>query len=402
MNEIRNKFPFFKNNPNTVYLDSAASSLKLQSVIDAIISYYANNGTNVYRGVYSLSNQATNDFEKTRKLVARLINSKEEEVIFTKGTTDGLNKLNTALNSYINAGDEVITSELEHHSSLMPWQYLTSKKKAKLVYIPLNDNGMITLDGFKQVMNENTKVVALTHISNALGFITPLKDLVSYARKINPKVIFIVDGAQSIPHIKVDVKDLDIDFFAFSAHKMYGPSGVGVLYGKAELLKQLPPFDLGGEMAEIVTKDSYSYKEAPYKFEAGTPNIAGVIGFSKALEFYLENDLDAFYKYEMSLRDYTLKALREIKELEIYNDNAAAAVITFNVKGMHPHDIASVLDQKGIAVRAGHHCAQLVTKRIAQIATLRVSFGIYNTFEEIGKFIVALKETVKFFEGFGI
>lgn len=402
MNKVRDKFPFFKNNPNLIYLDSSASSLVLDSVIDAVSNYYASNGTNVYRGVYSLSHRATEDFEKTRELVAKLINSEFDEVIFTKGTTDGLNKLNNALTGFINEDDEVITSELEHHSSLMPWQYLTRNKKAKLVYIPLSETNKITLENFKKVMNKKTKVVAITHISNALGFITPLKELVEYARTINPNVIFIVDGAQSVPHLKIDVKDLDIDFLAFSAHKMYGPSGVGILYGKRKILKQLPPFDLGGEMAEIVNMEDFSYKEAPYKFEAGTPNVAGVIGFGKAIEFYLENDLNEFHRFEMSLRDYALSLLSEIKSVEIYNDNAEAAVITFNVKGMHPHDIASVLDQKGVAVRAGHHCAQLVTKKIAQIATLRISFAVYNSFLEIDKFIIALKETITFFEGFGV
>lgn len=402
MNKVRDKFPFFKNNPNLIYLDSSASSLVLDSVIDAVSNYYAANGANVYRGVYSLSHQATEDFEKTRELVAKLINSEFDEVIFTKGTTDGLNKLNNSLTGFINEDDEVITSELEHHSSLMPWQYLTRNKKAKLVYIPLSETNKITLENFKKVMNKKTKVVAITHISNALGFITPLKELVEYARTINPNVIFIVDGAQSVPHLKIDVKDLDIDFLAFSAHKMYGPSGVGILYGKRKILKQLPPFDLGGEMAEIVNMEDFSYKEAPYKFEAGTPNVAGVIGFGKAIEFYLENDLNEFHRFEMSLRDYALSLLSEIKSVEIYNDNAEAAVITFNVKGMHPHDIASVLDQKGVAVRAGHHCAQLVTKKIAQIATLRISFAAYNSFLEIDKFIIALKETITFFEGFGV
>lgn len=399
---IRNKFPFFKNNQNLIYLDTAASSLKLQSVIDEITNYYETNGANVFRGVYKLSHYATEKFENTRKLVSKLINSEEDEVIFTKGTTDSLNSLAFSLSNFINEDDEIITSELEHHSSLLPWQVISLNKNAKLKYIPLNHEGKITLNNFLKVLTKKTKVVALTHISNSIGYETPIKDIVKKIREFNKDIIVILDAAQSIAHQKIDVKDLDVDFLAFSAHKMYGPSGVGVLFGKKKLLKKIPPFEYGGEMAEIVKHHSFTYKDIPYKFEAGTPNIAGVIGFSKAVEFLLNNDLNEIKKHEEELKKYTVKELEKIDEIIIYNKSSSSSITTFNVLGVHPHDIASLLDQENISLRAGHHCAQLVNNKLKVISTLRVSYGVYNTKEEIDKFIIALKKAIKFFKQFGV
>lgn len=398
----RDKFPFFKYNKDTVYLDSAASSLKLNSVIDSISNYYKTNGTNVFRGVYNLSHEATTLFEETRVNVSKLINSNSNEIIFTKGTTDSLNSLANSLEHLINEGDEIITSELEHHSSLLPWQIIARKKQAKLVYIPLDKEGKITTSAFKKVLSNKTKVVALNHVSNSLGFITPIKEITKLAKDNNEETIVVIDAAQSASHLKIDVKDLNIDFLAFSAHKMYGPNGVGVLFGKKSLLDKIPPFEYGGEMAEIVNKESHTYKEAPYKFEAGTPNVAGVIGFNSAVKFLLDNDLNKIHETELALKNYTLTKMKEIDEITIYNESSDSAIITFNVSNIHPHDIASVLDQKNICVRAGHHCAQLINQKLEVISTLRISFGIYNNKEDIKKFIKALKETILFFKEFGV
>jgi len=399
MKNVRKHFPFFKENSNITYLDTAASSLKLGSVINSLTNYYVNNGTNVNRGVYRLAHEATVAFEETRSNVAKLINSKPEEVIFTKGTTDSLNKLASSLSEFINEGDEIITSELEHHSSLIPWQVIAKKKKAKLVFIPLNDEGKITVDNFKKVVNNKTKIVALTHMSNVLGYLTPIKDIATIAHKYD--AIVILDAAQSIGHMSIDVKDLDIDFLAFSAHKMYGPNGVGVLYGKASLLNKISPFEYGGEMAHLVDMYESTYKDIPHKFEAGTPVIAEVIAFNEAVKFYLENDLSGLFSKEIELKNYLINQLEKIDDVIIYNKNAEGAIVTLNIKGIHPHDAASILDQENVYVRAGHHCAQLVNKKLEVVSTLRVSFGIYNIKDDCNKFIEAIKKAIEFFKQFG-
>ncbi|HHT55049.1 MAG TPA: cysteine desulfurase [Acholeplasma sp.] len=396
---IKDEFPFFLNNKEVTYLDSAASSLKLNSVIKRLTDYYVNNGTNIHRGVYKLSHEATEAFEATRVNVAKLINSKTEEVIFTKGTTDSLNKLAFSLSSLINEGDEIITSELEHHSSLLPWQEIARLKNAKLVYVPLNDEGRITVDNFKKVINNNTKIVALTHVSNALGFLTPIKEIVKEVRKYNAYVI--LDAAQSISHMKIDVKDLDIDFLAFSAHKMYGPNGVGVLYGKDHLLRKIPPFEFGGEMAHLVNKDISTYKDIPHKFEAGTPVIGEVIAFNEAVLFFLNNDMEKHYKNELLLKEYLVNELLKIDDIIIYNKTAESPIITLNIKDIHPHDAASILDEYNVYVRAGHHCAQLVNKHLEVVSTLRVSIGIYNNKEDVERFVFAIKKAIEFFKQFG-
>ena len=396
---IKDEFPFFLNNKEVTYLDSAASSLKVNSVIKRLTDYYVNNGTNIHRGVYKLSHEATEAFEATRVNVAKLINSKTEEVIFTKGTTDSLNKLAISLASLINEGDEIITSELEHHSSLLPWQEIARLKNAKLVYVPLNDEGRITLDNFKKVINNNTKIVALTHVSNALGFLTPIKEIVKEVRKYNAYVI--LDAAQSISHMKIDVKDLDIDFLAFSAHKMYGPNGVGVLYGKDHLLRKIPPFEFGGEMAHLVNKDISTYKDIPHKFEAGTPVIGEVIAFNEAVLFFLNNDMEKHYKNELLLKEYLVNELLKIDDIIIYNKSAESPIITLNIKDIHPHDAASISDEYNVYVRAGHHCAQLVNKHLEVVSTLRVSIGVYNNKKDIERFVFAIKKAIEFFKQFG-
>lgn len=399
MKNIKNEFPFFINNSEVTYLDSAASSLKLNSVIKRLNDYYINNGTNIHRGVYKLAHEATEAFELTRSNVAKLINANTEEIIFTKGTTDSLNKLALSLAELINPGDEIITSELEHHSSLLPWQAIAKEKGAKLVFVKLDDEGRITTNNFKKAINNKTKIVALTQVSNALGFITPVKEIVEITRNYNAYII--IDAAQSISHLSIDVKDLDVDFLAFSAHKMYGPNGVGILYGKANLLRELTPFEYGGEMAHLVDKEESSYKDIPHKFEAGTPVIGEVIAFNEAVNFFLNNDLDKYFKKEMDLRRYLVDELLKIDDVIIYNKNANSPIVTLNVKNIHPHDVASILDQYNVYVRAGHHCAQLVNKRLEVASTLRVSIGIYNTKEDIDKFIFALNKAIEFFNQFG-
>jgi cysteine desulfurase / selenocysteine lyase len=397
--KIKEKFPFFKENKDVSYLDSAASSLKLQTVIDSLNDYYVNNGTNVHRGAYKLSYLATEAFEETREIVSKYINSSLSEVIFTKGTTDGLNKLANSLANMINEGDEIITSELEHHSSILPWMNICEIKKAKLVYIPLDEEGRITIDNFKKVLSDKTKVVAINQMSNVLGHLVDVKSIAKLAHEKG--AIVIVDAAQSVAHTKIDVKDLDVDFLAFSAHKIFGPNGVGVLYGKKKLLKEIRPFEFGGEMANSVNIGYMDFKDIPYKFEAGTPVIAEVIAFKEVFKFLNEIDTDKMFKHEIKLKDYALEQMKNIKGIKIYNLNSDSPLITFNIANIHPHDIVSILDSKNVYVRAGKHCNDLTHRFLKVNATLRASFSVYNTKEDVDKFISALNEASNFFEGFG-
>ena len=398
ISNIKDYFPFFKQNNQITYLDSASTSLKLASVINSLTNYYENNGTNIHRGVYRLAHEATESFEETRKYVADFINCDVKKVIFTKGTTDSLNKLANSYSKFINEGDEIITSELEHHSSLLPWQVISEAKKAKLNYVPLTSEGRITVDNFKKVLTSKTKVVALTFVSNALGFETPIAEIIKLAHEVG--AIVIVDAAQASSHQKIDVRKLDADFLAFSSHKMYGPNGTGVLYGKKALLEELPPFEFGGEMAHIVNKLDYIPKDLPYKFEAGTPVIAETIAFKEAIKFINEVGIENIKKHETDLKKYALEKMKEIKGITIYNLTAESPMITFNVDGIHPHDVASVLDQKNVCVRAGHHCAQLVAQFLKEPSTLRASFAIYNTYEDCDLLVESIKAAVEFFEGF--
>ncbi|MDY0276652.1 MAG: cysteine desulfurase, partial [Acholeplasma sp.] len=298
---------------------------------------------------------------------------------------------------FINDGDEIITSELEHHSSFLPWQEIANEKNAKLVFIPLN-KGRITVDGFKKVITNKTKVVAITYVSNVLGYKTPIKEITKLAHEVG--AIVILDAAQAVSHIKIDVKDMDVDFLAFSAHKMYGPNGVGVLYGKKALLEKLPPFEYGGEMVHTVSKDKSTWKDIPYKFEAGTPVIGEVIAFSEAIDFINEIGIDNICKQEMELKDYTVSKLKTIQGVKVYNPDADNPIIAFNIDNVHPHDVTSVLDQNNVCIRAGHHCAQLAIKYLNEIATLRASFGVYNTLEDCDKFLEAVKMASDFFKKF--
>src|SRR5690554_988901 len=394
--DIRNKFPFYKSNPNLVYLDSGATSLKPKTVLDKMNEYYSKYGVSVHRGVYQLGYVATNEYETAREKVAKFINADFEEVVFTSSTTDALNKLALMYSEgNLHSGDEILTSELEHHSSILPWMQISIKRNMKLSYIPLNSEGRITVENFKKVMNPNVKVVVLTYVSNVFGYITPIKEIIEIAHSYN--AVVIVDAAQAVAHLKIDVKELDCDFLAFSGHKMFGPTGVGVLYGKKSLLKKLDPAFYGGDMNEMVTKEGVEVKDIPYRFEAGTPMIAEVIGLGRAIDFIEELGYERIESHLKKLHTYLIDKVKDIKELEIYNLNADIGILSFNIKGVHPHDAATCYDDLGICLRAGHHCAQLVTRWLHCVGTLRASLHIYNDFNDIDRFVEATKETIKLF-----
>lgn len=397
--EIRKNFPVLNDNPNLSYLDSAASSLKPKCVIDKIDYYYNKLGVNVHRGVYNLSYEATDLYEEARNNIAKFINAKFEEIVFTRGASASLNLVAMSYGmKFINEGDEIITSELEHHSSHMPWFNVAKVKKATVKYIPLNKEGRITVEGFKSVLTDKTKVVALTYVSNVMGYITPIEEIIKICHERG--IIVSVDGAQAVPHMKIDVKKLDCDFLSFSGHKMCGPTGIGVLYGKKELLEQMDPIEFGGDMADVVTKDSQTYKDVPYKFETGTPIIAAAIGLGEAVKFLDSIGLDEIASYENLLASEARRRLSMLDGVEVYNMTAETGVVAFNIKGVHPHDAASVYDKNGVCIRAGHHCAQLITSWLNQISTTRASFYFYNTMEDVDNLVKSVEEARDFFSSF--
>ena len=398
---IKKDFPVLINNPHLTYLDSAASSLKPACVINKIREYYEEYGVNVHRGVYNLSYKATDEYEETRSVVAKFINASVEEIVFTKGATASLNIIAASYGvDNINEGDEIIVNELEHHSSIMPWQEIAKKKKAKLVFIPLDAEGRITVQNFKGVLTDKTKIVALTYVSNVMGYITPVEEIIQLAHSVGAKVI--IDAAQAAPHIKLDVKKLDADFLAFSAHKMLGPSGLGVLYGKKQLLNKMQPVEFGGDMNDYVEKYGSTFKDAPYKFEAGTPLISEVIAFKEAI-FYLEKiGMDNVHKHEQELLKKAMEELIKIEGVTVYNKTTETGVISFNINGIHPHDASTIFDQNEVAVRAGHHCAQLITSWLGCVGTLRASFYIYNDESDVEKFIETVKQAAEYFKEWNI
>lgn len=398
INQIRADFPIFKNNKDLVYLDSAASSLKVNQAIDAVGDYYCNLGANVHRGTYALSHESTVRYENARDHVAKLINANRNEVVFTRGTTTSLNMVASMYRELLKPGDEVITSELEHHSSVLPWMMATKRAKATLRYVPLTDEGRITIEGFQQVLTDQTKVVALTLVSNVFGFVSPMKEIIRLAHEKG--AIVVVDAAQAVPHMTVDVKDLDCDYLAFSGHKMFGPSGIGVLYGKIALLNTLEPCEYGGEMVDDVTKDHIILNEAPIRLEAGTPIIAGAIGLGAAADYMMSIGLKNIHAYTFGLKQYAYDQLSKVEGVTIYNESAETGILTFNVDGVHPHDVATYLDQYHIDVRAGKHCAYLIHQRLGLQSTVRASFQIYNNEEDCDKFVKAIIETKNFFHAF--
>ena len=394
---VKNDFPVLVNNPNLSYLDTGATALKPYQVINKLDEYYKEYGVNVNRGVYKLSYQATLEYEETRTLTAKFLNAREKEIVFTKGATNALNMVALGFGmNYINEGDEIITSELEHHSNVLPWVNVAKKKNAKIKYIPLDSTGRITIEGFLQVLSEKTKVIALTYISNVMGYITPIKEIIKIAHERG--IIVVVDAAQAVPHLKIDVKELDCDFLAFSAHKMMGPTGFGILYGKYKYLKQMEPIEYGGDMIDTVDKYENEAKDAPFKFEAGTPAIAEAIAFKEAIKYIESIGYENIQAHEQELLRYAKEKLKDIEGITIYNKDTETGIISFNVNKAHPHDVATIFDEHEVCLRAGHHCAQLITKWLECIGTLRACVYIYNDYQDIDKFVLAVKEAVKYFE----
>lgn len=401
--EVRQYFPILDQEVNghpLVYLDSAATSQKPVQVIEALDQYYREYNSNVHRGVHTLGTRATDRYEEAREKVRQFINaSLTEEVIFTRGTTTSLNTVAASFGrANLEEGDEIVISYMEHHSNIIPWQQIAREKKATLKYIPLQPDGTIDLEDARQTITAKTKIVSIMHVSNVLGTINPIKELAAIAHQNG--AVMVVDGAQSAPHMKIDVQDLDCDFFAFSAHKMCGPTGVGVLYGKKELLENMEPVEFGGEMIDFVGLQESTWKELPWKFEAGTPIIAGVIGLGAAIDFLNEIGPDEILAYEHQLAAYGMEKLSAVEGLKLYGPEQAeqrAGVITFNLEDVHPHDLATVLDAEGIAVRAGHHCAQPLMKWLNVSATARASFYLYNTEQDIDKLVAGLVKTKEYF-----
>lgn len=393
---LKEEFNVLKENPKLAYLDNAASTLKPSCVVEAVDKYYNELGVNVHRGVYKLSYLATDAYEEARSKVAKFINAEFEEIVFTRGASSALNLVALSYGlSNLKPGDEVITTELEHHSSCMPWLNVCQKVGATLKYIPLDKEGRITVEAFKSVLTDKTKVVAITYVSNVMGYITPIREIIKLAHEKN--AVVSLDGAQAVPHMKVDVKELDCDFLSFSGHKLCGPTGIGVLYGKKELLAKMPPVEFGGDMADDVNLYEMTFKDAPYRFETGTPIIAEAIGLGKAVEFIEQIGLEDIAKYEYFLKEKAIEGLKKIPNVIIYNETAETGIIAFNIEGVHPHDAASVFDKNDVCIRAGHHCAQLITKWLGTIGTVRASFYFYNTLEDVEKFVQSVKEAQEFF-----
>lgn len=396
--DIRDAFPILKlqeNGQPLVYLDSGATSQKPLSVIEAIDHYYRAENANVHRGVYGLSERATESYEGARQKVQHFLNAAStKEIIFVRGTTEAINLVaQTWGRENLSAGDEVLITEMEHHSNIVPWQLLRDQLGIKLVVVPINDQGEISLSDYQSLLSEKTKLVSVVHMSNALGSINPVKEMTALARSVGAKVL--LDGAQAVPHMAVDVQSLDCDFYAFSAHKMYGPTGIGVLYGKEALLEAMPPYQGGGDMIYSVTFDKTEYNELPYKFEAGTPHIAGGIGLGAAIDFMLDIGLENIAQYENQLLTEATERLQQIEGLRIIGQAAnKGGVISFVIDGVHPHDMATLMDQDGIAVRASHHCAMPVMQHFNVPATIRASLGVYNNSEDIDRLIASIKEAV--------
>lgn len=386
------------NDEPLVYLDSAATTQKPQQVLDAIRAYYERDNANVHRGVHTLAERATADYEASRDKVRAFINaSSRKEVLFTRGTTTALNWVAKFAQQILHPEDEIVISIMEHHSNIIPWQQAAAKTGAILKFVYLKD-GELDMADLRTKVTNRTKFVSITHVSNVLGVINPVKEIAQIAHEHG--AIMVVDGAQSTPHMSVDVQDLDCDFFAFSGHKMAGPTGIGVLYGKEALLNQMNPIEFGGEMIDFVYEQSATWKELPWKFEAGTPNIAGSIGLGAAVDYLTEIGIDNIHQHEQDLLNYVMPKLREIEGLTIYgpeDNHRRGGVIAFNLDGLHPHDVATALDMEGVAVRAGHHCAQPLIDYLDLPATARASFYIYNTFADCDKLVEAIKLTKAFF-----
>ena len=400
---LRRDFPILDqivNDEPLVYLDNAATTQKPTQILEVIAAYYEKDNANVHRGVHTLAERATAAYEAARERVCSFIHAAStKEVLFTRGTTTSLNWVARYAENVLQPGDEVLISVMEHHSNIIPWQEACKKTGARLIYAYLKD-GMLDLADFRSKLTEKTRFVALAHVSNVLGVVNPIKEIAELVHQAN--ALLVVDGAQSVPHMKIDVQDLDVDFFAFSGHKMLGPTGIGVLYGKEELLERMSPVEFGGEMIDFVYEQEATWKELPWKFEAGTPNIAGAIGLAAAIDYLDKIGMETVHQYEQELIAYVFPKLQAVEGLTIYGSEDLAqrsGVISFNLAGLHPHDVATALDYEGVAVRAGHHCAQPLLSYLGVAATVRASFYLYNTKADCDKLVEALQKTKEFFNG---
>jgi len=396
--KIRKDFPILGkkvNNTDLIYFDNAATSQTPNQVIDSISNYYKENNSNIHRGLHSLSADATNKYENSRSIIKNHFGAAHEhEIIFTSGTTHGINIISSGLEKSISSKDELIVSEMEHHSNIVPWQMLCEKTGSKLKVIPINDDGTLDIDEYKSLLTPKVKFVFINHVSNTLGIVNPIKEIIDLAHKNRSKVL--IDGAQGAAHFKINLQELDVDYYVASAHKLCGPTGVGFLYGKSELLNSLPPYQGGGEMISNVTFNKTEYADLPHKFEAGTPNIAGVIGFGAAIDYMNSIGFNNIEVYEKELLDYATENLKKIDNIKIYGDiDNKISVISFNIGNHHPSDIGSILDQYGIAVRTGQHCTQPIMDHFNIPGTVRASFSFYNTKSEIDLFIDAVKKASK-------
>jgi cysteine desulfurase/selenocysteine lyase len=399
---IRAEFPILRQKVNDgktlVYLDNAATSQKPQAVIDAMTRYYLEENSNIHRGVHFLSDKATQSYEAARRKIQRFINAASlQEIIYVRGTTEAINLVASSYGKrHFERGDEILISAMEHHSNIVPWQMIAEEKGLILRVIPMNDRGELFIDKYEKMLNERTRFVALVHVSNALGTINPVKEMIAMAHRTGVPVL--IDGAQSVPHLPVDVRDLDADFFAFSAHKMYGPTGVGVLYGKLHLLEAMPPYQGGGDMIKSVTYAKTIYNDLPYKFEAGTPNIVGGVGLGATIDYLNGIDFAAARVHEDEVFRYASERLAEIPGLRIIGTaREKASVLSFELEGIHPHDIGTILDDDGIAIRTGHHCAQPVMQCFGVPATARASFAFYNTLEEVDILVKGIHKVIEVF-----
>ncbi|KAF0151609.1 MAG: Cysteine desulfurase SufS [Ignavibacteria bacterium] len=402
VDEVRKDFPIlsrFVNGKPLVYLDNAATSQKPQAVIDALTKYYTYDNANIHRGLYFLSELATEQYESARLKVKELINALSvSEIVFVRGATEAINLVASSLcrAKHFNEGDEVIVSYMEHHANIVPWQLMSDRKKIKLKVIPINDAGELDVDEYEKMITEKTKLVSVVHISNALGTINPVKKIIEIAH--SKKIPVLLDGAQAVPHLKVDVQELDADFYAFSGHKVFGPTGIGVLYGKTEFLELMPPYQGGGDMIRSVTFEKTTFDDIPRKFEAGTPNIAGGIALGAAIDYLMQFDRKELAEYENELLVYGTERLSQIDGLRIIGTaKHKASVISFVIDGIHPYDIGTIIDTDGIAIRTGHHCTQPIMQRFNLPATARASFAFYNTKEEIDKLVLGIHKVKKMF-----
>lgn len=402
VDDVRNDFPILKrlvNGKPLVYLDNAATTQKPQVVIDALTHYYTYDNANIHRGLYFLSELATEQYENARLKVKEFINAiSASEIIFVRGATEAINLVASTLcrTKYFNEGDEIIISNMEHHSNIVPWQLIRDRKNINLKVVPINDAGEFELDAYEKMISEKTKLVSVVHISNTLGTINPAKEIIKIAHSHNIPVL--IDGAQAMSHLKIDVQELDADFYVFSGHKVFGPTGIGVLYGKTEYLEMMPPYQGGGDMIRTVTFEKTTFEDIPRKFEAGTPNIAGGIGLGAAIDYLNQFDRNELILYENSLLEYATKKLSEIDGLRIIGTaKEKASVVSFIIEGIHPYDIGTIIDIDGIAIRTGHHCTQPIMQRFNVPATARASFSFYNTKEEIDKLVESLIKVKQMF-----